>query len=184
MAERLPIVRDDPDTPRAAVARGLHADVLVSSGGVSVGEYDYVRASEAELGVSEVFWRVAIRPGKPVAFGLSGRTLVFGLPGNPVSSLVAFELFVRPALAALQGVRDPRPRFLPGVLGGPASLVPDRESLVRAHVRVVGESVVLDPLTGQESHMIAQAASADALVLVPPGNGALAAGSAVGYLVL
>ena len=74
------------------------------------GVYDLVRASEAELGVEEVFWRVAVRPGKPVAFGVRGRTLVFGLPGNPVSSLVGFELFVRPALLALQGLADPSRR--------------------------------------------------------------------------
>jgi molybdopterin molybdotransferase len=184
IAERLPIVRDDLEATRVAVERGLKADVLVTSGGVSVGEYDFVRACEAELGVEEVFWRVAIRPGKPVAFGVSGATLVFGLPGNPVSSLVGFELFVRPALAALQGVRDPRPRFLPGILGRPASLVSGRESLLRAHARVAEGAVILDPVTGQDSHMIARTASADALVLVPAGDGALPAGTEVAYLTL
>ena len=90
--------------------------MLITSGGVSVGEHDLVRGLLAELGVDEVFWRVAVKPGKPVAFSTRGSTLVFGLPGNPVSSFVGFELFVRPALAALQGVRDPRPAFLPGRL--------------------------------------------------------------------
>ena len=94
--------------------------MLVTSGGVSVGVHDLVREIEAELGVEEVFWRVAVRPGKPVAFGVRGRTLVFGLPGNPVSSLVGFELFVRPALLALQGLADPRPAFRPGRLARPA----------------------------------------------------------------
>jgi molybdopterin molybdotransferase len=180
--ERVPPVRDDADATRAALARGLEADVLVTSGGVSVGVYDLVRATEAELGVEEVFWRVAVRPGKPVAFGVRGQTLVFGLPGNPVSSLVGFELFVRPALLALQGLADPKPAYRPGVLGRPAKLLPGRESLLRARARFDGDAVVLDPLTGQESHMIARAATANALVLVPEGEGDLAAGSPVAYL--
>jgi molybdopterin molybdotransferase len=182
--DRLPAVSDDPAATRAAVERGLAADVLVTSGGVSVGVYDLVRAAEAELGVEEVFWRVAVRPGKPVAFGVRGRTLVFGLPGNPVSSMVGFELFVRPALLALQGLADPGPRFRPAALGRPTRLLPGRESLLRARVRVEGGTVVVDPLTGQESHMIAHAATADALVRVPAGDGELAAGTAVSYLVL
>ena len=101
---------------RAALERGLAADVLVTSGGVSVGEHDLVRAVERELGVEEVFWRVSIKPGKPVSFGVRGDTLVFGLPGNPVSALVGCELFVKPALRALQGLADPLPRFEPGRL--------------------------------------------------------------------
>jgi molybdopterin molybdotransferase len=184
VVERLPAVRDDADTTRAAIEHGLAADVLVTSGGVSVGVLDLVRATEAELGVEEVFWQVAVRPGKPVAFGVRGRTLVFGLPGNPVSSLVGFELFVRPALLALQGLADPRPRFRPGRLARPVRVFEARDSLVRARSRVEGDDVLLDPLTGQESHMIAHAAAADALVLVPRGNGELAPGSPVAYLSL
>jgi molybdopterin molybdotransferase len=181
VVDRLAPVADDEADTREAIERGLAADVLVTSGGVSVGVYDLVRATEADLGVEEVFWRVSVRPGKPVAFGVRGRTLVFGLPGNPVSSLVGFELFVRPALLALQRLADPRPMFRPGRLGRPVQLV-GRDSLLRARTRVEDGSVVLDPLTGQESHMIARAATADALVLVPHGDGELAAGAAVTYL--
>ncbi len=182
--ERLPIVRDDPALTRAAVERGLAADVLVTSGGVSVGTYDYVRQCAAELGVEEVFWRVAVRPGKPVAFGVRDRTLVFGLPGNPVSSLVGFELFVRPALLALQGASDPGPAYRPGRLGRGTALLPARESLLRGHAHVERDAVVVEPLSGQDSHMIAHAATANALVLVPRGEGELAAGSPVFYLAL
>ena len=181
--ERLPPVKDDADSTRAAIERGLEADVLITSGGVSVGVHDLVRTTEAELGVEEVFWRVAVRPGKPVAFGVRGGTLIFGLPGNPVSSLVGFELFVRPALLAMQGLEDPRPAFKPGRLGRSVRLV-ERDSLLRARTRVDDGAVMLDPLTGQESHMIARAAMADALVLVPGGEGELAAGTAVSYLSL
>jgi molybdopterin molybdotransferase len=177
-------VPDDPDAMRSALEEGLDADVLVTTGGVSVGEHDLVRELERRLGVEEVFWRVSVRPGKPLAFGVRGSTLVFGLPGNPVSTLVGFELFVRPALLALQGLADPRPPFRPGRLGSPARPNALRDSLLRARSRVEDGAVVLDALSGQESHMIAQAATADALVFVPQGNAELPSGSPVRYLPL
>jgi len=182
LVEALPPVADDPPETRAALARGLDADVLLTSGGVSVGPHDLVRGLLAELGVDEVFWQVAVRPGKPVAFGVRGLTLVFGLPGNPVSSLVGFELFVRPALDALQGLADPRPRYLPGRLAASVRRNGGRDELVRARARVDAESVLLEPLGGQESHMIVRSAAADALVLVERGKGELPAGSFVRYL--
>lgn len=181
--ERLAAVADDEDAHREALARGLEHDVLVTSGGVSVGPHDLVRSIESELGVEEVFWRVAVKPGKPVSFGVRGQTLVFGLPGNPVSSLVGFELFVRPAILALQGHGDPLPRFEPGTLGAAAKRSPARDQLVRARRRDGANGVVeLEPLAGQESHMIARAAGADALVLLPRGDGELPAGTPVRYL--
>jgi len=181
--ERLAAVADDEDAHREAIARGLEHDLLVTSGGVSVGPHDLVRATEAELGVEEVFWRVAVKPGKPVSFGVRDGTLVFGLPGNPVSSLVAFELFVRPAVLALQGHADPLPRFEPGRLAAAVKLSPARDQLVRARRRDAQDGATeLEPLRGQESHMIASAAGADALVLLPRGEGELEAGSPVRYL--
>ena len=180
---RLPAVEDSEEAHRAAIARGLEeCDVLVTSGGVSVGPHDLVRRVEAGLGVEEVFWRVNVRPGKPVAFGVRGGALVFGLPGNPVSSLVSFELFVRPALLALQGVADPLPRFEPGRLARALRRGP-RDDMVRARTRLEpgGEAVVLEPLGGQESHMIARAAEADALIWVPQGEGELPAGTTALY---
>ena len=178
--ELLGAVADDRTATRAALERGLDADVLVTSGGVSVGEHDLVRDLLAELGVVEVFWRVAVKPGKPIAFGTREATLVFGLPGNPVSSLVGFELFVRPALLALQGASSAAPAYLPGRLASPLRRNPGRDELVRAR----REGARLAPLVGQESHMIARAAAADALVLVPRGEGELAAGEEVSWLPL
>ncbi len=174
----LPVVVDDAASTRAALERALDHDVLVTSGGVSVGPHDLVRATLAELGVEEVFWRVAVKPGKPIAFGARGDTLVFGLPGNPVSSLVGFELFVRPALLALQGARNPGPDYLPGRLVRAVRRNSERDELLRA--RRAGDE--LEPLSGQESHMIARAAAANALVLVPRGEGELAEGTQVSYL--
>ena len=177
-----PPVADDETALREALERGLAADVLVTSGGVSVGEHDLVRAAERELGVEEVFWRVSIKPGKPVSFGVRGGTLVFGLPGNPVSALVGCELFVKPALRALQGLADPLPRFEPGRLAVGLRRNEERDEFVRARARLDGDALILDPVTGQESHMIVRSAAADALVHIPRGNGELAAGSTVRWL--
>jgi molybdopterin molybdotransferase len=180
--DALPVVADDESAHRKALERGLAADVLVTSGGVSVGPHDLVRAIEAELGVEEVFWRVAIKPGKPVSFGVRGETLVFGLPGNPVSSLVGCELLVKPALRALQGQREPLPRLESGVLAAALQRNDARDEFVRARSRLDRNVVVLEPLSGQESHMIARAAQADALVHVPRGGGELAAGAPVAWI--
>ena len=181
-ADVLDSVEDDPDATREALKRALAADVVITSGGVSVGAHDLVRAALADLGAEEVFWRVAVRPGKPVAFSARGRTLVFGLPGNPVSALVGFELFVRPALLALQGAREPGPRYLPARLAAAVRQNADRDELLRARLRMDADGALVHPLGGQESHMIVRAASADALVLVPRGTGELAAGARVRYL--
>ena len=179
-----PPVADDEEALRAALGRGLDADVLVTSGGVSVGEHDLVRAVERELGLEEVFWRVSIKPGKPVSFGVMPEvgTLVFGLPGNPVSALVGCELFVKPALRALQGLADPLPRFEPGLLAVGLRRNEERDEFVRARSRVEGDALVLEPITGQESHMIVHSSGADALVHIPRGNGELATGSPVRWL--
>ena len=181
---RLQAVADDEGEHRKSLAEGLEHDVLVTSGGVSVGPHDLVRRVESELGVEEVFWRVAVRPGKPVSFGVRGATLVFGLPGNPVSSLVGCELFVRPALRAMQGASDPGPSFAAGRLAGDVIRNAARADLLRARATVSDDGARLEPVSGQESHMIVRAAEANALVLVPRGNGELAAGSVVRYLPL
>ena len=180
--ERLEAVADDEPAHRHALEEGLGADVLVTSGGVSVGPHDLVRSVGHALGIEEVLWGVAVKPGKPLWFGVRGGTLVFGLPGNPVSTLVCFELFVRPAVLALQGAADPRPRFQPGRLARAARPNPARTELVRARSAVADGGVELDVLSGQESHMIARAAGADSLVLIPSGTEELPAGADVSYL--
>jgi molybdopterin molybdotransferase len=181
IVEALDPVADDEPAHRAAIEEGLAYDVLVTSGGVSVGPHDLVRGIEAALGVEEIFWGVSVKPGKPLAFGVRGHTLVFGLPGNPVSSLVSSVLFVLPALRALQGDRDPTPRYARGVLAD--AIRPDRlrDELVRARLTPEGD---LEPLSGQESHMIVRAAVANALVFVPTGTDELPVGSVVRYLAL
>jgi molybdopterin molybdotransferase len=180
----LPVVSDNESSHRAALEGGLAADVLVTSGGVSVGPHDLVRRILSELGVEEIFWGVAVKPGKPLAFGARGSTLVFGLPGNPVSSLVGAEVFVRPALLALQGASVPGPVFSEGRLATAVRRNAHRDEFLRARSIASENGVLLDPVLGQESHMIARAAAADALVLAPRGEGELGAGETVRYLLL
>ena len=138
LVDRIGPVADDEDEHRRALEWGLEADVLVSSGGVSVGPHDLVRRILGELGAKEDFWGVAVKPGKPVSFATRGATLVFGLPGNPVSALVAVELFVRPALRVLQGDSRPGPNYEVARLASPVRRNATRDELVRARTDARG----------------------------------------------
>src|SRR5262249_39864533 len=128
-----PITPDAPDAIRRQLEEALTADVVVSSGGVSVGEYDFVKAAFAAAGLTLDFWRVAMQPGKPVAFGRAGEKLGFGLPGNPASSMVSFELFVAPALRKLAGLAERllRPRVTVLWDGAPLRKEAGRRQYVR-----------------------------------------------------
>jgi molybdopterin molybdotransferase len=182
---QLGVVGDDAGELERAMERALLGfDMLVTSGGASVGPHDLVRETQAGLRVEEVFWGVAVKPGKPVAFGTRRDHLVFNLPGNPVSVLVTFELFVRPAVNALLGLPDPEPHYRQGVLASALRRNRERDEYVRARSRRDGQDVVLEPIEGQESHMIARAGRADALIAVEAGEGELDAGAPVRYLAL
>ncbi|MEI7760764.1 MAG: gephyrin-like molybdotransferase Glp [Thermoleophilia bacterium] len=181
---RLAATEDTEEAHAASLEEALDSDVVVTSGGVSVGPHDLVRQVQARLGVEEVFWGVAMRPGKPLAFGCRGKTLVFGLPGNPVSALVGCILFVRPALLALTGHPDPAPPFRPGTLGAAVPQRPERDDFVRARVTWGEEGARVEPIIGQESHMIARTTAADGLIWIPRGPDVLEAGSTVRFLSL
>jgi molybdopterin molybdotransferase len=182
---QLGVVADDADEHERAMERALLGfDMLVTSGGASVGPHDLVRATQAKLRVEELFWGVSVKPGKPVAFGVRRDHLVFNLPGNPVSVLVTFELFVRPAVNVLLGVPDPLPEYRRAILASTVKRNPHRDEYVRATRRREGDTVVVDPLPGRESHMIASAARADALVAVEAGDGELAAGEEIRYIAI
>jgi len=182
---QLGVVGDDADELERAMERALLGfDMLVTSGGASVGPHDLVRETQAGLRVEEIFWGVSVKPGKPVAFGVRRDHLVFNLPGNPVSVLVTFELFVRPAVNALLGLPEPKPAFRLGVLGSATRQNAERDQFIRARSRREGDDVVLEPISGQESHMIARAGRADTLIEVEAGDGELSAGSPVRYLPL
>jgi molybdopterin molybdotransferase len=172
-------VPDDAAGTHAALARALaDADAVIVSGGVSVGPHDYVKGALAELGVEERFWGVRLRPGKPVWFGVGKRTLVYGLPGNPVSAMVTFQLFVRPALAALQGA-DPWASRGEAILDEPVPRNPRREEAVRVRLRPDRDGWHATTTGEQGSHMLTSMLQADALAFVGPGEGRLPAGERV-----
>ncbi|MDX6722548.1 MAG: molybdopterin molybdotransferase, partial [Solirubrobacteraceae bacterium] len=168
-------VADDAAATRAAIERALDGtDAVLLTGGVSVGPHDHVKPALAALGVEEVFWRVALRPGKPMWFGRRGTQLVFGLPGNPVSAVVCFLLFARPALAALQGATDP-PQRGRAILGEAVPRQRTREEAVRVRLED-GRAMPTGP---QGSHQLSSMLGADALAIVPRGEGDLEAGAEV-----
>jgi len=169
------VVRDTEEETRAAIAEALgSADAVVLSGGVSVGPHDHVKPALAELGVQETFWRVALRPGRPTWFGTRDDVLVFGLPGNPVSAMVTFMLFARPALAALQGAPYV-PEREKARLATPLPRHPDRDECVRVTLR----DGVATPTGPQGSHQLRSMHGADGLAIVPTGEGTLEAGTEV-----
>ncbi|MCY4086049.1 MAG: molybdopterin molybdotransferase MoeA [Actinomycetia bacterium] len=182
---QLGVVPDDRGKLEQTIERALLGfDMLVTSGGASAGERDLVREAQAAAQVEEVFHGVAIKPGKPVGFGMRRSHPVFNLPGNPVSSLVCFELLVRPAVNALLGLPEPLPAFDDGTLVAAIRRGPRRDEYVRASTRREGSDLLLEPATGQESHMIVSTAKANALVHVPRGDGELAIGDRVRFLPL
>jgi len=178
-------VTDDPAALRKALALGLRgADLVVTVGGASVGDHDHVPAVRAQLGVRELYGRVAIRPGLPNWFGLSPAGVpVFGLPGNPVSALVSFELLVRPAVRRMMGApADVASGALEqkALLSAAASPTALRQTWLRARLERTGDGdLSAVPETGQGSHMLSSLARAQALAVLAPGEEALPAGSPV-----
>ena len=166
------LVPDDPRRHGGGPRCGARAtlDVVLISGGVSVGPHDHVKPALERLGVREVFWRVALQPGKPTWFGVAGETLVFGLPGNPVSAAVTFTLFARPALRALLGA-PPAPHSPHARLSEPVRPNADRMQAIRVRLRAAPDGVWATPTGAQGSHRTTSLLGADALALVPPGRG-------------
>jgi molybdopterin molybdotransferase len=162
----LGIAPDRQDAIAEALRAGLAADVLVVSGGVSAGDYDLVEPALLELGATFLFTKVAIKPGAPLVFGRCSGTLVFGLPGNPVSAQVTFDLFVRPALLKMQGARIvSRPRVTVELLAGVKNRS-GRKSHLPARVRFEGGRLVARPLRSMGSGDLAAHARANALVVI------------------
>ncbi len=173
------IVPDDEAALRSALDAGSQCDAIVTTGGVSMGDYDVTKLVLADdAGVD--FWKIAIQPAKPFAFGQIGGSLFFGLPGNPVSALVSFEQFVRPALLMMQGARHVlRPQV--GAIAA-ENLVSDPAKTVFIRVAITGQqdgSPIVAESGGQSSNVLTAAADADAFAVVPAGVGTVAAGDRV-----
>jgi molybdopterin molybdotransferase len=165
----LGIARDDLGETRRLIAAALEQDVVLTSGGVSVGEFDFVKQVQEELGVERRFWGVATKPGKPLAFGVRGDTLVFGVPGNPVASMVSFELYIRPVLLALQGRRDVYRPYTAAVAAEPVTRAKDRTELRRCRLSRADGAWRFTTTGPQGSGILRSMALADGLAIVPAG---------------
>ncbi|MFP6796513.1 MAG: gephyrin-like molybdotransferase Glp [Pseudomonadales bacterium] len=176
-----------PDDPQA-IKRALEtasktADLLVTSGGVSVGDADYVRAAVEQTGSLD-FWKIALKPGKPLAVGRVGKALFFGLPGNPVSTIITYLLFVAPTIDRLCGVPDSAPYRLPAVLQGTIEHHRGRREYVRGIFQVDGNRVTVAPTGDQSSNRLATFANANCLIVVPEHIDGVEVGSAVDIVLL
>jgi molybdopterin molybdotransferase len=181
---RLPPARDERDETRAAIARALtDTDVLLTVGGVSVGDHDWVRPALEAEGVVLDFWKVAIKPGKPLAFGRrTGGAWVLGLPGNPASAVITFSLFGMPLLRALQGDHDPLPKYATLPLAAPFSHKPGRLEFVRVRIAMHEGRLSALPFDNQASGALTSLAWADGLALVPGEIETYPAGTSVHVL--
>ena len=174
-----PLVVDELAATRTALAEAFgQCDVVITSGGVSVGEMDFIKPAFAQMGGELQFWKVAIKPGRPFVFGRYQGKLLFGLPGNPVSALVTFLLLVRPALLRWQGATDVSLPVHPGVLAEPLANPGERRHFMRVRLDLAGQ---VRSAGGQASHILSSMAAANGLVDVP-ANTTLATGASVPVL--
>jgi molybdopterin molybdotransferase len=173
-------VGDELDAIRAVLRGALEADITVISGGVSVGEHDHVRTVLGDLGAGQVFWGLALKPGRPTWFGVGpSGGLVFGLPGNPVSAMVCFALLLRPAILAMQGA-DPNPRRTTAVLDREYPKEPGRAHAVRCALELREDGWHARPTRPEQaSHVLTSMLGADALAMIPTASGAVPAGERV-----
>ncbi len=175
--------RDTPDALRAAFDACASSDIILTSGGVSVGEFDYVKAVWAERGTLD-FWQVAVRPGKPLAFGAWEGRRLFGLPGNPVASLVTFELFVRPALRVMMGMANPVRPTVTATLAEAVGHQTGRRSFLRGTVTPSEAGWVAHASARQGSHQLSALPHSNALLVVPEDVTMLPAGASITALLL
>ena len=177
----LGVAQDTVQSLREAAAAARGADILVTIGGASVGEHDLVQTALKQEGLTVDFWKIAMRPGKPLMVGRLGSTQVLGLPGNPVSSLVCAVLFLRPMIFALQGRPDGNPATTPAVTATGLDENGQRQDYMRARENDAGQ---LEAFGKQDSSMLTALADADALIVRPPHAAAVTAGATVQAILL
>jgi len=175
----LSTVADNPETTRRALERALFADVIITSGGVSMGDYDFVKDIITELGVDVKFWKVKVKPGKPTIFGTHGPKLFFGLPGNPVSVMVTFEQYVRPALLKMQGFEKVFRPVIRARLEEDVKNKAGRTNLMRCRIERKSDHNIAR-LTGEQgSGILSSMAWADGLIIIPHDATLIPAGQEV-----
>ncbi len=180
----LGIARDNLDDLRHKIRQGLEHDILIVSGGVSMGKYDLVEKVLAEFGVEILFDKVAMKPGKPTVFGHRGETYVFGLPGNPISTMVAFHMFVRPLILFLLKAERTAPQILDAKLEAPAKCDPERAALLPALVRFDAGQYWIHTAPWKGSSDLVGLSRANALILIPRRPGTLEAGENAQFLLM
>ena len=166
----LGIARDELGETRRLLSAALEHDVVLTSGGVSVGEFDFVKQVQEELGVKRRFWGVATKPGKPLAFGVREGTLVFGVPGNPVAAMVSFEMYVRPALLAMQGRPDLYRPYVFAAAEEPVRPTRERAEVRRCRLLHRGRGWGFTTTGPQGSGILRSMALADGLAVIPAGH--------------
>jgi len=184
IAHSLPPIPDDPQKTKCAIEQALEHDVVITTGGVSQGAFDFVKDALEDLGAETKFWQVAMKPGKPVIVSRLRDRVVFGLPGNPVSCIVGFLLFVGPALRKMMGWSSNL--FLPEVnarAGGPVEIRGDRRTYLRMRLVAVDGELIAVPMKAQGSGMSTSMVSANALACVEPGTKRIETGSSLRVLV-
>ena len=180
----LPIARDTEADLRTVLELAAGADLILTIGGASVGDYDLVGRVTESLGMDRAFWRIAMRPGKPLMAGRLGGAALLGLPGNPVSAVVCGHLFVLPMLRAMLGLAEVAPQVRKAALAVPVGPTGPRAHYMRATLDWSDALPRITPFERQDSALLSVLSQADALLIRPLGEGALAAGAVVGYLTL
>ena len=181
----LGIVRDRKDDIKEKLKSADKADIIITSGGVSVGDYDFVKDAIQDLGSEIVFWKIAMKPGKPLTFSMLNKRPLFGLPGNPVSSFVSFEQFVRPAILKMSGHTDLLRKTIRATLTEDIKKKNDgRRHFLRSNLTYQNGSYSVTVLSGQGSNMLASLASANSLLIIPESETELKSGQQVEVQVL
>jgi molybdopterin molybdotransferase len=176
---QLGIAKDRKEEIKEKLRQGIRADVLLSSAGVSVGDYDFVKDVLTDLGMKMIFWKVAMKPGRPLAFGIIRGKPVFGLPGNPVSSMVSFEQFVRPSLLKMMGHRQLFRPMIEAILKGDIRKKPGRRHYIRASVSFESDRYFVTITGDQGSGILTSMVKANGLVIIPEDRENVKAGEKV-----
>ncbi len=180
----LGIVRDTLKATEAAIRKGLGADLLITTGGASVGDHDFVQQALRNCGVKIDFWKIALRPGKPLMFGTKGKTRIIGLPGNPVSALVCSRIFIKPLMEMLQGIEQKQQIFT-GRLGAALPENDNRKDYIRAKMEIASNGTrTVAPYPTQDSSMQRTLREAQCLIMREPFAPAAQMGDEVEILIL
>ena len=180
----LPVARDDAASLRHLLTLAADADMIVTIGGASVGDHDIVGEVAGELGLERAFWKIAMRPGKPLMAGRLAGAVMLGLPGNPVSAIVCGHLFMLPMLRAMQGLPARAAPRGTAELAAPVAATGPREHYMRATLDRAGGALRIRPFDRQDSALMSILSQADALLVRPAGDGPRAAGDRVEYVAI